>query len=202
VLPICVLHERLIRVKLMIELETDRLVLLPFTDDDMEIHSVVFSDPAVCNYYCGRTRTEQETREWLIYRRWQAKNEDDFGFLAVKRKPDLSIIGLVALQLLVAGWLRFETEPEDAPAPFIVELSYAFGAEFQGQGYAAEACSALIDYGFNVKRVPRLTNEINPQNQPSIKLCERLGFQRHRNVHPDGRGFVWVLNPADKSREG
>ncbi len=174
-------------------LETERLVLLPFTDEDIEIHSVIFSDPAVCHHYCGKTRTEQETREWLIHRRWQTKNEDDLGFLAVKRKPDRAILGLVALQLLVADWLRFETDPEDSPSPLAVELSYALGTAFQGQGYATEACTALIDYGFNVKRIPRLTNELDSENLPSINLCERLGFQRHKNVHPDGRGFVWIL---------
>ncbi len=182
----------------MKELETERLVLRPFTDDDIEIHSVVFSDPAVCRYYCGRILTEQETREWLIHRRWQTRNADDLGFLAVRRKPDLSIIGLVALQLLLADWLRFETDPEDSPAPLAVELSYAFGTAFQGQGYATEACMALIEYGFKVKRIPRLTNEIDSDNFPSIDLCERLGFQRRKNVHPDGRGFVWILeNPAN-----
>src|SRR5450755_4052261 len=112
-------------------LQTERLILRPFTEDDTEIHRVVFSDPDVCHFYCGKTRTEQETREWLIHRKWQARNEDELGFLAVVRKSDRQIIGLVALQLCVANWLRFEEEPVLPFHPLIVELSYAVGGEYQ-----------------------------------------------------------------------
>ncbi len=35
----------------MIPLATERLILRPFTNEDMEIHRVIFSDPDVCHYY-------------------------------------------------------------------------------------------------------------------------------------------------------
>lgn len=180
-------------------LETDRLTLRPFMDDDFDIHRVVFSDPVVCKYYCGRTRTEEETREWLIHRRWQVKGDDEPGFLCVVRKEDNQILGLVVLQLFIGMWVRFEEDPDAFCHPLIVELSYAFGQEFQGQGYATEACRELIRYGFEELRLPRLTNGIDPENLPSNKICERLGFHKIPNVHPDSPGYVWVLdNPAGK----
>ena len=175
-------------------LETERLLLRPFTDDDMEIHRIVFSDPVVCWHYCRKTRTEQETREWLIHRRWQSRNEDELGFLAVVRKEDSQILGLVALQLMVADWLRFEDDPDTPFDPLAVELSYAFGQEYQRQGYASEACRALVEYGFREKRLARLTNGIDPENEPSWRLYERLGFRRAKNVHPEHPGDVWVLD--------
>ncbi len=175
-------------------LETGRLGLRPFTDDDMEIHRIIYSDPEVCRFYCSHTRTEQETREWLIHRRWQTRNEDELGFLAVVRKVDSQIVGLVALQLAVATWLRFEDEPDTEFHPIIVELSYAIGRKYQRQGYATEACRALIDYGFREMRLPRLTNGVVPDNIPSWRLCERLGFRKVNNLHPDGTGYVWILD--------
>jgi RimJ/RimL family protein N-acetyltransferase len=181
-------------------LETERLLLRPFTDADMAIHGVVFSDPEVCHFYCKNTRTEQETREWLVHRRWQTRSEDQLGFLAVIRKPDQQLLGLVALQPLAATWLRFagtDTGTELGSywfSPLIVELSYALGRAYQHQGYATEACAALIDYGFQEMRLPRLVNEIAPDNGPSARLCERLGFRQVPNVHPDGRGSVWILD--------
>ena len=37
--------------------ETERLVLRPFTMDDLDaIHRVVYSDPEVCRLFCGRTQ--------------------------------------------------------------------------------------------------------------------------------------------------
>ncbi len=163
-------------------LETERLMLRPFNDNDMEIHRVVFSDPEVCRYYCGMTRTEAETREWLIHRRWQLRNKDELGFLAVVRKTDSQILGLVALQLCVANWLRYEGESNDPINPLIVELSYALGSEYHRQGYATEACQALIEYGFKKMRLPRLTNGIVPENIPSNSLCRKLGFSHVKNV--------------------
>jgi [ribosomal protein S5]-alanine N-acetyltransferase len=181
----------------MESLETERLLLRTFCDDDISIHKVIFADPEVCRHYCGRTRTESETREWLVHRRWQAKSSDELGFLAVIRKTDNQLMGLVALQLFVGEWLRFEDTPQTHCHPLIVEISYAFGQEFQKQGYATEACRALITYGFEQMRLPRLTNGVVPENLPSIRLCERLGFRQLRNTHPDGTGHVWVLdNPS------
>jgi ribosomal-protein-alanine N-acetyltransferase len=182
-------------------LETERLLLRPFTNEDMEIHRVVFSDPEVCHFYCRHTRTEQETQEWLIHRKWQARNEDELGFLAVVRKSDNQILGLVALQLMTANWLRFEEDPDSPFDPLVVELSYAFGRAFQGQGYATEACRALIEYGFVQMRLPRLTNGIDSENGPSGRLCERLGFRKINNMHPTGTGDIWVLDNPLRSRQ-
>jgi ribosomal-protein-alanine N-acetyltransferase len=173
-------------------LETERLWLRPFTDEDGEIHRVVFSDPEVCRYYCGKTRTEAETREWLIHRRWQANSEDQLGFLAVVRKADNQILGLVALQPFVANWLVWEGVPESPFAPLVVELSYAFGQAYQRQGYALEACRALIEYGFKEMRLPRLTNAIATENIPSWRLCERLGFRRAENMHAGPDSPIWI----------
>ena len=146
------------------ELETKRLRLRPFTNDDIEIHRVVFADPEVCHFYCTNTRTEQETREWLIHRKWQVRSEDELGFLAVIRKEDGQIMGLVALQLFVANWLRFADAPDTPFHPLIVELSYAIGRVYQRQGYATEACQAVIEYGFKEMGLPWLTNGVVPEN--------------------------------------
>jgi [ribosomal protein S5]-alanine N-acetyltransferase len=175
-------------------LETERLLLRPFTDDDTEVHRVVFSDLEVCRYYCGKTRTEEETREWLIHRRWQTRNEDELGFLAVIRKADERIIGLFALQVLAANWLVLEGEENSPYAPLIVELSYALGRDYWRQGYGTEAGQALIDFAFLEMRLPRLVNGIDEANTPSIRLAEKLGFRRVKNRHPEHGGFAWVLD--------
>ena len=172
-------------------LETKRLLMRPFANDDMGIHEVIFSDPEVCRFYCGKTRTPEHTREWLIYRKHQAQSDDGLGFLAVVRKEDQRIVGLVALQLCVAYWLILEEAPDSPFNPLTVELSYAFGRAYQNQGYATEACLALIEYGFVEMRLPRLVNGVVVENEPSVRLVERLGFQRRLNLN--GHCPVWVL---------
>jgi ribosomal-protein-alanine N-acetyltransferase len=175
-------------------LETERLTLRTFTEYDMEIHRVIFSDPEVCRFYCGKTRTPEETQEWLIHRKWQARFDDDLGFLAVVRKADDQILGLVALQFCVSPWLRFEEDPNSPFHPLTVELSYAIGRAYQRQGYATEACQALIDYGFKEMRLARLTNGVSEDNIPTNRVCRTLGFHQVKNVHPTEPGLVWILD--------
>lgn len=171
---------------------TERLLLRPFTDADIAIHRVVFADPEVCHYYCGKTRSEEQVREWLIHRRWQATGADNLGFLAVERKADAAILGLVALQPLLGVWLRLAEDGDSPFSPLLVELSYAFGRDCQGQGYASEACRALMEHGFTHLRIARLINDIDPENAPSIRLAEKLGFRPVANLHAESRGPVWV----------
>jgi RimJ/RimL family protein N-acetyltransferase len=178
----------------MKRLETERLLLRPFTNEDMEIHRVVFSDPEVCRYYCGKTRTEEETREWLIHRKWQVRSEDELGFLAVIRKEDERLLGLFALQLFAANWLVLEGEESSPYAPLVVELSYALGRDYWQQGYGTEAGEALIQYAFLDMRLPRLVNGIDDANTPSIRLAEKLGFRQVKNLHPEHGGHAWVLD--------
>jgi len=175
-------------------LETDRLILRPFTEHDMEIHRIIFSDPDVCHFYCGETRTREETQEWLIHRKWQSHYDEDLGFLAVVRKADDQIVGLVALQLSVSPWLRFEEDLNRSFHPLTIELSYAVGQIYQQQGYATEACRALIVYGFAEMRLPRLTNGVSEENIPTNRLCQKLGFRQIKNVHPIKPGLVWILD--------
>jgi RimJ/RimL family protein N-acetyltransferase len=175
-------------------LQTERLILRPFTEHDIEIHNVVFSDPDVCRYYCGKTRTREETREWLVHRKWQARYDEDLGFLAVVRKADDQILGLVALQLSVSPWLRFEEDLDSPFHPLTIELSYAIGRAYQRQGYATEACRALIIYGFKEMRLPRLTNGVSGENIPTNRLCQKLGFRQVKNLHPVDPGLVWILD--------
>jgi RimJ/RimL family protein N-acetyltransferase len=173
--------------------ETERLRLRPFTRDDEEIHWQVFSDADVCRYYCGNTRTLEETREWLIHRMWQGRS-DDLGFLAVVRKSDETLMGLVALQAYVATWIVWEDEPDARFSKVEVEYSYALGRSYWGNGYVTEAGRALIGYAFKELRLARLVTNIDADNPRSIEVVKRLGFRITRNLNPESPGVVAILD--------
>jgi ribosomal-protein-alanine N-acetyltransferase len=166
-------------------LETERLTLRLFTPEDEAIHQVVFSDSEVCHFYCRNTRTLDQVREWLVYRHSQAKQED-LGFLAVVRRHDQALIGLVALQPYVSSWIVWEDAPESQLHTLEVELSYAFGRAYQRQGYAKEACRALLEYAFRELKLPRIANGVDGANIASCNLMKSLGFHLGKNLHPDG----------------
>jgi RimJ/RimL family protein N-acetyltransferase len=178
-------------------LVTDRLLLRPFARADEEIHRLIFVDPEVAVPFCRKTRTLDEVRDWLVARAWLART-DEFGFWAVVRSHDDTLLGLAALQAYVADWIVWLDDPEPRHNRIEVEVSYALGREHWGHGYATEAARAVVAYAFDELRLPRIAYAVSGGNERSIAVMRRLGFRQVENLHPDGAGdFLGVLdNPA------
>lgn len=67
--------------------ETARLTLRPFRMEDLQdIYEQVCSDPDVCRYYCGATRTKTKTKAWLAYRVTEAVYSDFYAWAAERRE--------------------------------------------------------------------------------------------------------------------
>lgn len=169
----------------MDNLDTDRLVLRPFSPEDVvPIWRVIYGDPRVCEHYCGITWSVDEVRQWVTYHQLDTRY-GDIGFAAVVRKCDQQIVGLVGLRPYVARWIVWQDAPNETFSRQEMELTYAFGREFWGQGYATEACSAVIGYAFRELRLPRLAYTVHVNNLNSWKLMRRLGFRFQRNLRPE-----------------
>lgn len=84
-----------------------------------------------------------------------------FGFWAVEEKDSKRLIGGVGL------WY-----PEGWPEP---ELAYWLMPQAQGKGYATEAGLKVIEVAFDVMRLETLVSYMNPENNASIRVAERLG---------------------------
>lgn len=149
-------------------LETDRLHLRPFHSDDVAAAYTVFEGhPDVWKFDPGYQRTF-EHRKALI-EKYAATNEPDgVGTLAVVKKEDDQLIGYVGLQLYVLPRLPFAT-PE-------VELYYKLGRDHWGQGYAVEACRAMIRFAFDTMRLQRIVTVASQENEASVRLMRRLGM--------------------------
>lgn len=65
-----------------------------------------------------------------------------------------------------------------AEDPRLAELGYTLAKEYQGQGFAQEAVSAILTYAFRNLALHRIAAIVDTRNGGSIKLLERLGFRR------------------------
>jgi RimJ/RimL family protein N-acetyltransferase len=77
-----------------------------------------------------------------------------------------------------------------------VDIGFALLPGFWGQGYAYEAASAVMEHAKGALGLKRLVAITNPDNQSSIRLLEKLGFQFDRMIRattdgPEIRLFVW-----------
>jgi RimJ/RimL family protein N-acetyltransferase len=68
------------------------------------------------------------------------------------------------------------------------QLGYVFHPAYHGQGYATEACRRLLERAFGELGAHRVTAGCDPDNAPSWRLLERLGFRRE--AHRRKAGFL------------
>lgn len=157
-------------------METARLRLREFRESDYEdILAHVYTDKEVWGMYSSIGDKPDEIRRRFLNRCYQPGSAE-FGFRAAELKTTSRVIGQVHLEPHVIDRRSIPGEP---PAPFgtiEVELAFAFGKAYWGQGLAHEACLAMIDYAFRDLKLPRLVGGALAGNQRSIKLHQRLGY--------------------------
>jgi len=151
------------------QIETARLSLRPFTLDDLDAaYAALEGHPDTWRYDPGYQRT-REQRAALIQKYAAGNDPLGCGTLAVEVRATQALIGYVGLQLYI-----LPREPLATPE---VELYYKLDRAAWGQGYAAEACQALIGFAFGILRLSRVVTITAHDNLPSIRLLDRLGMR-------------------------
>lgn len=174
---------------------TDRLILRPFRAGDLDdIYQQVYSDPDVCRYYCGATRTKARTKKWLHYRIAEAEYSDFYAW-AVELRESGKVIGLVRLGPYVNSYGRSPNDPAAAFNAVEVELSFAFGQSYWGEGYALEACHRIIEHAFTDLKLSRLLGGVHMQNPRSARFHEKLGYRVGDTLQDDFFETL-LVNPA------
>lgn len=157
-------------------METARLLLREFRESDYDdILAAVYADKAVWGMYSGIGDQPEKVRGRFLHRCYQPGSAE-FGFRAVELKATGRVIGQVHLEPHI---LDHRSIPGDPPSPFgtiEVELAFVFGKEYWGQGFAYEACVALVDYAFLEMKLSRLVGGAMVNNARSIALHRRLGY--------------------------
>ena len=59
-----------------------------------------------------------------------------------------------------------------------LDLGYLIDTPYRRQGYGEEACRAVLDYGRDWLELHRISAYVEEENQVSVHLLEKLGFQR------------------------
>ncbi|HOU11760.1 MAG TPA: GNAT family N-acetyltransferase [Anaerolineae bacterium] len=179
--------------------ETKRLHLRRFRLADLDdIYTQVYADPAVCAMYCGETLSRAQVHNRLLYRAHQPDSAE-FGYLAIVLRATTGasarVIGQINLTPFANSYYRLPGEPATPCNALEVELAFALGAAYWGQGLAFEACQPVIRYAFEALKVPRLMSGIVMTNERSIDLHKRLGYRIERNqCEDDICGLVAVLD--------
>ena len=150
----------------MSQIETERLILRLWKEDDFEPLAAYYADENNVKYVGGQKDRDEAWRSLALHiGHWQLKG---FGYWAVDEKSSGDFVGCVGLWQSV-GW------PE-------LELGYWLLNAHQGKGYAREAALKSRDYARDVLKAPSLVSYIDSDNTPSIKLAESLGARYEKTI--------------------
>jgi RimJ/RimL family protein N-acetyltransferase len=146
-------------------LHTERLILRPFREADVEPLYELMQDPDVVRYIGDRQLPSLQDcwraiAGWIGH--WVLRG---YGLWAVEERTSGEFIGRVGI-----------INPADWPGP---EVGYTLGKRWWGRGYATEAAQAAMDWGFGEVGFGELISLIDPENAASIRVAERLG-ESHR----------------------
>ena len=145
------------------QLETERLILKPITEDDWLFFEALhqsrdvmrfISDPSLVSEI--RARFESRLIHWT-------KSENSWLALIIIEKSTGNKIGITGFY---SEWKPYEQ----------AELGFLLATEFHGKGFAKESTLTVLDFAFNTCGFHKATATITEGNNSSFGLLKRLGF--------------------------
>lgn len=145
-------------------LKSDRFVLRAFREGDVPALTALHSDAEVMRYLRPNGTVETSPRQaWdyiaLHMGHWLLKG---YGKWALADRATDELIGRIG----------FFHAPYDWPG---LELGWTVARRLWGQGYATEAASLALNWGFETLGQRDIISAIILGNEPSVRVAERLG---------------------------
>ncbi|MEP5760687.1 MAG: GNAT family N-acetyltransferase [Litoreibacter sp.] len=165
------------------KLETERLLLEPFSLEHLAgLHSIN-GDPDVMRYL-GPINSIEETREGItrVTERWDRLG---YGWWAALEKVSGHVIG--------AACVQNTANIDDAP----LELGWRLATAAQGKGYAVEAGKAAMRFAFDQLNADLVLAVADQENIASHKVMQRIGMTyRGIETHYDEPLTTYVKHRA------
>jgi RimJ/RimL family protein N-acetyltransferase len=143
-------------------LVVDEYRLRPWQADDARIMTDIVSEPTIPRWtFLPYGMTADQAVRWIENRESQRMSGSGFA-LAIEAQANSQILGCVGL----AG-LEAELGPE---------AYYWIGASSRGRGVATRALRRVCRWAFDSAGVARVRLFTEPDNLPSCRVAERVGF--------------------------
>ncbi len=173
-------------------LETERLILRQFTEDDVNILVELDSDYEVVRYTpdVGKVRdykvikTEVLPRFLAFYEQY-----DGYGCWAAVEKSTQAFIGWFLFRPVVHASYFDPAYANESD----VELGYRLRKPAWGKGYATEGSKALISKGFSELETQRVMAVALAANVASIRVMEKVGLKLEKRFVYEGHGQEIVI---------
>jgi RimJ/RimL family protein N-acetyltransferase len=156
-------------------LRTDRLLMVPLTDEHLELEIELDSDPEVLRYLWGRARTRDEVEASHAERMALGRKIEGLGYWMAFDAGD-TFVGLMMLPPT-----HGPDQPDD---PSVAELGYRLVRRFWRQGLASEASRALLEHAFGTVGQSRVIAQTMAVNAGSRGVMKAVGMRYVRTFFP------------------
>ena len=175
----------------MVEIKTERLLLLPWSSNYLNDLIRIFSKPEVIQYISGgkplsRSKCLEISHHWIG--QW---DKYGYGPWAAIEKRSGQWIGEIGLELL-----------DDWPQQDKWEVGWILDPEFWGQGLATEGGRTAVRFGFDQAKLKRIISPTVPENVASRRVMEKCGLTYQGLIHWRKRECVWYAIDAPTVCEG
>jgi len=150
-------------------LQTERLVLRHFLENDAEFIVKLLNEPSFIEYIGDKgVRTVEEANEYLLNGPIDSYERFGYGLNRVELRETGEPIGM-------CGLVR-RANLDDA------DIGYAFLEQYWSKGYARESAEAVLGHARNKLGLDRIVAIVTPDNRSSIKLLEEIGLTFERMI--------------------
>ncbi len=153
----------------MTAIETERLELVEFTEEDAEFVLQLVNEPSFLRYIGDRgVRTLADARKYIADGPVAGYARHGHGLLRVVRKAGGVAVGM-------CGVLKRDTLPDP-------DIGFSFLPAYWSQGYAFESAAAVMKHAREILGLGRILAITTQDNIPSMRLLDRLGFRFERII--------------------
>ena len=168
-------------------IETERLRLRAWRKEDFRPYHAILQQPEVHRHFGPNPMNAEDCWRRILAAAgsWPLNG---FGTWAVELRDNARLVGNAGI---FTAWRDLDPEFGEEP-----EMGWIFSRDVHGKGIAGEACQAVLDWAeANLSSTP-VWAIIAPENEPSLKLAERLGFERLHDTSYNGDPTVVLRRPA------
>ncbi|MFJ2032988.1 GNAT family N-acetyltransferase [Streptosporangium sp. NPDC087985] len=152
-------------------IRTDRLILRPFTPDDLDSLHAIHSRPDVARYLYWEPRDTEQVAEALKTKTTQSALLEPGQALALA-------VELATTGALIGDAMLFWHSDQHRSG----EIGYIFHPGHHGRGYATETAEALLRLGFDGLDLHRITGRLDGRNDASAQVLQRVGMRREAHL--------------------
>lgn len=151
-------------------IETNRLLLRPFVEEDCPAMFSIQSNPAMTEFTPDEPwKSIDDAYHFLRFAQKLYRHEQAFEgfryFFAVVERDSNQVIGYCGL-----GGPEFDRT--------LTEVFYSIDKPFWGKGYATEVAKALLQYGFDHLNLDKIIGFADERNKASLRVLEKAGMTR------------------------